>query len=243
MRVPAGELAVAGDPRLLLRAQLPQVILDGVAIGAHFVDHLTERQPFGVPLERLYQLVLQRLCRFAVTCFTRALAFGHFAAVTEAIHQVGPDVPVVDVLSMDDVIAKSLSSQRFVLYLLASFAGLALLLAAVGIYGVLSYTVRRRVREIGIRMALGASSSDVLKMVVTDGMKPILIGVGIGLAAALALSRLIVSLIFHVRPTDPATFAAVAALLIAVGIAANILPAYRATRIEPTRTLRRYCVA
>jgi putative ABC transport system permease protein len=145
---------------------------------------------------------------------------------------------VVDVFSMDDVIAKSLFSRRFVLYLLASFAGLALLLAAVGIYGVLSYTVRRRVREIGIRMALGATNSDVLKLVVTDGMKPILLGIVIGLVASLALSRLIASLIFGVRPTDPLTFASVALLLAAVGILANLLPAYRATRVEPNRTLR-----
>jgi putative ABC transport system permease protein len=159
-------------------------------------------------------------------------------AVSSAIHQVGPDIPVVDVLSMDDVVAQSMSPEKFNLLLLASFAGLALLLAAVGIYGVLSYTVRRRVREIGIRMALGASHSDVLKMVVADGMKPILIGIGVGLAAALALSRLIASLIFGVQPTDPLTFTAVTLVLISVGILANILPAYRATRIEPVRTLR-----
>src|SRR5258708_929373 len=139
---------------------------------------------------------------------------------------------------MDDVIAQSMSPQRFNLLLLASFAGLALVLAAVGIYGVLSYTVRRRVREIGIRMALGASHSDVLKMVVSDGMKPILIGVVMGLAAALALSRLVASLVFGVHPTDPLTFSAVALILITVGVLANIVPAYRATRIEPVRTLR-----
>jgi len=131
-----------------------------------------------------------------------------------------------------------MSSQRFNLLLLASFAGLALVLAAVGIYGVLSYTVRRRVREIGIRMALGASHSDVLKMVVSDGMKPILIGVVMGLAAAFALSRLVASLVFGVHPTDPLTFSAVAVILITVGVLANIVPAYRATRIEPVRTLR-----
>ena len=139
---------------------------------------------------------------------------------------------------MDEVIAKSVSPQRFNVLLLSSFAGLALLLAAVGIYGVLSYTVRRRVREIGIRMALGATGPDVLKLVVSDGMKPILVGVAIGLVAALALSRLIASLIFGVRPTDPLTFAAVSVLLVAVGIVANIVPAYRASRIEPVRTLR-----
>ena len=105
-------------------------------------------------------------------------------AVTDAVHQVGPDIPVTNVFSMDDLIAQSMSPQRFNMMLLAAFAGLALLLAAVGIYGVLSYTVRRRVREIGIRMALGASQSDILRLVVSDGMKPILMGVTVGLIAA-----------------------------------------------------------
>jgi len=103
---------------------------------------------------------------------------------------------------------------------------------------VLSYTVRRRVREIGIRMALGASNNDVIRMVLTDGLKPILLGVALGLAAALALSRVVASLIFGVRATDPLTFAAVALLLLVVGIFATIIPAYRATRIEPVRILR-----
>jgi len=158
--------------------------------------------------------------------------------VTKAIHETGPDLPVVDVMSMSDVIAQSVSPQRFNMLLLASFAGLALILAAVGIYSVLSYTVRRRVREIGIRVALGASNNDVIRMVLTDGLKPILLGVALGLAAALALSRVMASLIFGVRATDPLTFAAVALLLLVVGIFATIIPAYRATRIEPARILR-----
>jgi len=103
---------------------------------------------------------------------------------------------------------------------------------------VLSYTVRRRVREIGIRMALGASNNDVIRMVLTDGLKPILLGVALGLAAALGLSRVVASLIFGVRATDPLTFAAVALLLLVVGIFATMIPAYRATRIEPFRILR-----
>jgi ABC-type lipoprotein release transport system permease subunit len=119
---------------------------------------------------------------------------------------------------------------------MAAFAGLALLLAAVGIYN--AYPMRRRVREIGIRMALGASQSDILWLVVGDGMKPILTGVAIGLTAALALSRLVASLVFGLSPTDPLTFTGVALLLVVVGIVANTLPAYRATRAEPVRTLR-----
>jgi len=160
------------------------------------------------------------------------------SAVTGAVHEVDPEAPVVDVISMNELIANSLSPQRVNMLLLAGFAGLALVLAAIGIYSVLSYAVRRRVREIGIRMALGATHSDVLKMVVADGMKPILLGVVIGLAAAFALGRVISSLIYGVRATDPLTFAGVALLLIVVGVLATIVPAYRATRVEPVRTLR-----
>ena len=160
------------------------------------------------------------------------------SAVSAAVHRVDPELPVVHVVTMEGLISASLSSQRFNVLLLGAFAGLALVLAAVGIYGVLSYTVRRRVREIGIRMALGASHSDVLRLVVADGMKPILLGVALGLAAALALSRVVASLIFGVRATDPLTFAAVALLLVAVGLLATVLPAYRATRVEPVSILR-----
>jgi len=160
------------------------------------------------------------------------------SGVTSAVHQVDPETPVVGVVTMEGLISASLSPQRFNVLLLGSFAGLALVLAAVGIYSVLAYSVRRRVREIGIRMALGATPSDVLQMVVADGMKPILLGVALGLAAAFALSRVVTSLIYGVRSTDPLTFAGVALLLIAVGLLATILPAYRATRVEPVKTLR-----
>ncbi len=160
------------------------------------------------------------------------------SAVTAAVHRVDSQLPVEHVVTMEGLVYASLFSQRFNVLLLGAFAGLALVLAAVGIYGVLSYTVRRRVREIGIRMALGASHSDVLRLVVTDGMKPILLGVALGLAAALALSRVVASLVFGVRATDPLTFAAVALLLVAVGLLATVLPAYRATRVEPVSILR-----
>jgi putative ABC transport system permease protein len=222
----------------------PDIVREVVGIvGNVKVDSLDETRPVDTIYVALGQLSAspgEPWHSFGLTLAVRTHSDPHAAssAVAAAIHQVGPDIPVVDVLSMDDIIAQSISPQRFNLLLLASFAALALLLAAVGIYGVLSYTVRRRVREIGIRMALGATNSDVLKMVVSDGMKPILIGVGIGLAAAIALSRLVASLLFGVRPTDPLTFSTVALVLVFVGVLANLLPAYRATRIEPTRTLR-----
>jgi predicted permease len=160
------------------------------------------------------------------------------AAVTDAVRQVDPETPVVDVIGMNDLIAKSLSPQRFNLLLLAAFAGLALVLTAVGIYSVLSYMVRRRFREIGIRMAMGATPTAVLRLVVGDGMKPILLGVGVGLAAALGLGRVVSSLLYGVSATDPLTFALVAVLLVAVGLLATALPAYRATQVEPVKTLR-----
>jgi putative ABC transport system permease protein len=145
---------------------------------------------------------------------------------------------VRDVRTMDDILADSLSQQRFSMLLLASFAGLALVLAAVGIYSVLAYAVRRRVREIGIRMALGAQLGDVLRMIVLEGMRPTLIGVALGLAGALALGRVVSSLIYGVSAYDPATFAAVSALLAMVALVASVIPAYRATKVDPMRALR-----
>ena len=212
-------------------------------VGDTKLDSLDETRPTDTIYIALAQMTVPRdgIWRsFGETLTIRTSFDPHSAisAVTAAVHEVGPDVPVTDVLSMDDVITQSIAPQRYTLSLLGAFAGVALLLAAVGIYGVLSYTVRRRVREIGIRMALGASHTDVLKFVVVDGMKPILIGIAIGVAVSLALGRLVVSLIFGVKPTDPLTFISVALLLIIVGLVANTLPAFRATRVDPTRTLR-----
>ena len=212
-------------------------------VGDTKLDSLDETRPTDTIYIALAQMTVPRdgIWRsFGETLTIRTSFDPHSAisAVTAAVHEVGPDVPVTDVLSMDDVITQSIAPQRYTLSLLGAFAGVALLLAAVGIYAVLSYTVRRRVREIGIRMALGASHTDVLKLVVVDGMKPILIGIAIGVAVSLALGRLVVSLIFGVKPTDPLTFISVALLLIIVGLVANTLPAFRATRVDPTRTLR-----
>jgi predicted permease len=160
------------------------------------------------------------------------------SAVSNAVHQVDAELPVLEILTMQDVISASLLQQRFNMLLLAVFAGLALLLAAIGIYSVLSYSVKRRVREIGIRMALGAQVRDVLRLIVIEGMRPTLIGLAIGLAGALALGRVLANLIYGVKPTDPITFGAVSVLLAGVGLFASIIPAYRATRVDPMKTLR-----
>jgi predicted permease len=159
-------------------------------------------------------------------------------AVRGAVRELSADTPLLEMRTMADIVAESLSTQRFNMFLLAAFAGLALLLAGVGIYSVLAYSVRQRVREIGVRMALGAGMRDVLRRVVVDGMKPTLLGVAVGLAAAFALTRVLGSLVFGVAAHDLATFAFVALLLVTVGLLASALPAWRATRIDPLRVLR-----
>jgi putative ABC transport system permease protein len=139
---------------------------------------------------------------------------------------------------MDQLMTNSVSQRRFNMLLFAAFAGLAVLLAAVGIYSVLAYAVRRRVREIGIRMVLGAQISDVLRLVVVEGMTPTLIGMAIGVAGALALGRVLSTLIYGVQASDPLTFVGVSAVLAAVALLASLIPAYRASRVEPVKALR-----
>jgi predicted permease len=159
------------------------------------------------------------------------------SAVRAAIHAIDPNLPIVEVGTMEEHLGETLSHPRFNMLLLAVFALLALALSALGIYSVLSYGVRRRTREIGIRMALGANRRDVLRLIVVQGMRPALIGLAIGLAGALALGRALSSLVFGVRATDPVTFIAVSLLLGLVALAACAVPAWRASRVHPTEAL------
>jgi len=154
-------------------------------------------------------------------------------AVRTAIASIDPDQPVAKMQTMDEVVANSLNQPRFTALLLAIFSGVAVTLAVLGIYGVLFYTVSQRTHEIGIRMALGAQRSDVLRMVLSHGMALTLFGVGIGLALALAASRFLQQLLFEVQPTDPITYAGVAALLAVVALLACYIPARRATKVDP----------
>ena len=175
---------------------------------------------------------------FELVVRTRTAPADIAPALTNAVHAIDPEQAVLHPTTLGDFMAESISQQRFNMLLLATFAVLALLLAAMGIYSVLSYTVRSRVREIGIRMALGAQIRDVLRLVIFDGMKPALIGLGVGIIAALAGARVMASLIFGVKTSDPATFAAVSVLLAIIALLATVLPARRATRVDPMRTLR-----
>jgi putative ABC transport system permease protein len=155
-----------------------------------------------------------------------------------AVHDIDRELPVLNMMTLDEIVGLSFAQQRFAMQLLSAFAGFALLLAAIGIYSVLSYTVRQRVPEIGIRMALGARAQDVVRMIVVEGIKPTATGVVVGVASALAMGRLIATLIFGVTPHDTLTLAAVATILTIVGAVASLMPAYRATRVDPLTALR-----
>ena len=160
------------------------------------------------------------------------------AAVRDAVHSLKSEQPVANVRTMDDVVAKSLSQARFSMMLLGIFAGLALVLSAVGIYGVTAYVVAQRTREMGIRMAMGAQTGDLLKLVMRHGGKLAAVGVAFGIAAALGMMRLMSSMLYGVSAADPLTFAGVTLLLIAIVLLACYIPAKRATRVDPMIALR-----
>jgi putative ABC transport system permease protein len=159
-------------------------------------------------------------------------------SLRSVLSTIDPDLPLSDIESLDAVVARSLAPRRFNTLLLGSFAGLALLLAMAGIYGVLSYSVARRASEIGVRVALGASRRTVLVLILSQGMRPVLTGVAIGLAGAFALSRLLATMLFGVTPADPFTYVVVALIAIATALAACYVPARRALRVDPTVALR-----
>jgi putative ABC transport system permease protein len=159
-------------------------------------------------------------------------------ALAGALREADPSLPIIGLRPMDEVISGSMRGPRMLMHLFGGFAGLALLLAAIGTYGVLSYLVTQRRREIGIRIALGARRETILRSVMAHGLTLALIGVAAGLAAALVLTRLMEALLFEVRPNDPATLVGVAVLIAAVAAAASIVPAFRATRVDPIAALR-----
>ena len=173
-----------------------------------------------------------------VRCKTPLASEAFFESIRQKLLASNRDMIVYDNESEEEVVARSIASQRFSLILLGAFAGLALLLAGIGIYGVLSYLVGQRTREIGVRMALGAQRLDVLRMVMQDGARMTLAGMAIGIVAALGLTQLMASMLFGVRPTDPVTFGLVAVVLCGIALFACYLPARRAAKVDPMVALR-----
>ena len=159
-------------------------------------------------------------------------------AIRREVQSVDPDVPVYAVRTMEEVVARSMAERRFALEILAFFAVIALLLASIGIYGVMAYTFSQRTHEIGIRVALGAQRSHILRMALGEGMVLVALGLAAGLFGALLLTQFLRSMLFAVKPTDPVTFIAIAALLSAVALLACYIPAHRATRVDPLVALR-----
>jgi putative ABC transport system permease protein len=160
------------------------------------------------------------------------------ATIRRAIQSVDPEQPVDDVGSMEGVVRDALDPWRFALWLLGGLAGVAIVLTAVGLFAVISYLVRERTKELGLRMAIGASPGNVMKLVLRQSLKLALIGTGIGLALTFAVARLMTSMVYAIRPNDPATFLIVAFTVAAISVLAAYIPARRAARIEPLAALR-----
>jgi predicted permease len=197
------------------------------------------RELHSEPVAELYMPFNQQPeSRMALMIRSSSADAGVATAVRNEVLALDKNQPVYSIRTLDSVLSESVAAPRFRTLLLGVFAGVALILAGVGIYGVISYAVSRRTQEIGIRMALGARATDVLKLVVKEGMMLALIGVAIGLAGAFALTRLLTTLLFGVTPTDAATFATVSVGLIVVALFACFIPARRATKVDPLVALR-----
>jgi putative ABC transport system permease protein len=167
---------------------------------------------------------------------------GNSTALTPSLRsmlkEIDPNLPLYNVQTMDEIVSRSVAPRRFNMLLLTIFAGVALLLALVGVYGVLAYSIGQRTAEIGLRVALGATPRKVLALIIGQGMRPILIGIGVGLLGALALSHFVSSLLFNVKPMDPLTYVVVALLVAAAALLSCYVPALRALRIDPVAALR-----
>jgi predicted permease len=159
-------------------------------------------------------------------------------ALRAAVHEMDKSVPVYQVATLENYVSKSVAQPRFQTLLLSCFAAIALMLSAIGLYGLLSYMVVQRTLEIGLRMALGAQRTDVLRMIVRRGLTLALIGLVAGLAISAMMTRLLSGMLYGIRPSDPVTFATGTALLLLVSLAASTVPAYRAARLDPMETLR-----
>ena len=225
---PVGKRLNIGDP-----ASTPWMTVVGVVRDARSSG--LEKEPYP----QVYMPALQ-FRRRAMTFVARTSGdpLALVPTVRRELAALDKDLPLYNVRTMEQVLADSISRRRFQMILIAAFAGLGLLLAAVGIYGVISYSVAQRTHEIGVRVALGARAKDILRLVVGQGLGLTLVGVGVGLAGAFALTRVMASLLYGVSATDPLTFAVVPLALLGVALLACLVPARRATKVDPMVALR-----
>jgi putative ABC transport system permease protein len=201
----------------------------------------TQSDSLGSPAAPEMFIPLAQCPRIGTMTFVLRTQMDPLAAISAAQAQassIDKTVPLFRVKTLDQYLAASVAQPRFNVLLLCAFASLALVIAGIGLYGAISYSVTQRTHEIGIRLALGAQPKEILRIVVAQGALLSCLGIAIGLLAAFALTRFIASLLFNIRPHDPLTFTAVAALLILVALLASILPACRAMRVDPLVALR-----
>jgi putative ABC transport system permease protein len=216
--------------------QIPTMEIVGVVGDVTQGLGLEPKAEMYIPYRQLDQL----LPIFQMSIVLRTAGDPHLQAVAlrSALAEIDPNQPLVKVRTMEDNMATTIAQPRFRTWLIGIFAALALTLAAVGIYGVTSYSVTQRTSEIGIRVALGAQPADVFRILVGEGLRFALIGVAVGLVGALILTRLLASFLYGVSASDPLIFLSVAFLMIAISAAASFFPARRATRVDPMVALR-----
>ena len=221
--------------RLGFRAKEPQIWHEVVGI----VGNVKHRSLDADPKPELYFPYSQYPGTFmTLVARTASDPVNAIPAIRNQVLALDADQPVFDIKTMNERLSKSIAVSRFIMLMLVAFAGLSTLLAAVGIYGLMAYTVAQRTHEIGVRMALGAEASDVVKLVLRQGLKLVVAGVGLGVAGALALTRLMQSMLFNLSPTDPLTFTVISAILAGVALAACFVPARRAAKVDPMIALR-----
>jgi putative ABC transport system permease protein len=228
---PIGQRIRLGEEADAARAEVVAVVGDA------------RNRGLGVPAEpEVFVPVRQQRAGWNNQLFLLVRATGDPAALLPSVRrtlaELDPEQPVYMVRTMDTAVAESMARQRISMILLGAFAGVALALASVGVYGIMSYTVAERTHEIGIRMSLGAANGDVLRMILRQSLLLAAVGLGLGLIGALAVSRVLSSLVFEISATDPATLGGVAVLLLAVATAAALVPAWRASRVSPVEAMR-----
>jgi ABC-type antimicrobial peptide transport system permease subunit len=179
-----------------------------------------------------------RTSEATIVAYTSADPLTMAMPIQRQISALEPELPVYNALTMDQILGKTSASQGFAADLVLAFAALSLLLAAVGMYGVLSYLTTQRTPDIGLRIAVGAQRSQLLRLVLFEGLRPVLIGLVFGIAASALVTQLLRSMLYGTQPLDPAAFASAAAMLMAVAVLACLIPAWRASRIDPIQALR-----